>query len=50
MDEASIEKPNSADANDIRMQYLSGVGKHVDGLITLLNISSVINDKEKEIV
>ena len=50
LDEASIEKPNSADANDIRMQYLSGVGKHVDGLITLLNISSVINDKEKEIV
>ncbi|RKI44261.1 chemotaxis protein CheW [bacterium D16-51] len=50
LDEASIEKPNSADANDIRMQYLSGVGKHVDGLITLLNISSVINDKEKEMI
>lgn len=50
LDEGSIEKTNSSDANDIRTQYLSGVGKHVDGLITLLNIVSVINDKEKEII
>lgn len=50
LDEGSIEKTNSSDTNDVRTQYLSGVGKHVDGLITLLNIVSVINDKEKEII
>lgn len=46
LDEASVEKPNSADANDIQAQYLSGIGKHDDGLITLLNILAVIIDKE----
>ena len=48
LDDDSIEKPTSADANDVRMQYLSGVGKHDDNLITLLNIASVINEKEKD--
>lgn len=48
LDEESIEKPASADANDVRVQYLSGVGKHDDSLITLLNIASVINEKEKD--
>lgn len=48
LDEDSIEKPASADANDVRVQYLSGVGKHDDSLITLLNIASVINEKEKD--
>lgn len=42
----TIEMPNSADANDIQAKYLSGIGKHEDGLITLLNITSVIIDKE----
>lgn len=47
LDEDSIEKPNTANTNDsVRTQYLSGIGKHGDGLITLLNISSVIIDKE----
>lgn len=47
LDEASIEKPTaSANNNDIGIQYLSGIGKHADGLITLLNISSVIIEKE----
>ena len=46
LDEASIEKPTSSSANDIGIQYLSGIGKHGDGLITLLNISSVIIEKE----
>lgn len=41
-----IEKPNTADSNDVQIQYLSGIGKHGDGLVTLLNISSVINEKE----
>lgn len=44
LDEDSIEKPNTNDS--VRTQYLSGIGKHGDGLITLLNISSVIIDKE----
>lgn len=46
LDDASIEKPTSSNSNDIGIQYLSGVGKHDDGLITLLNISSVIIEKE----
>lgn len=46
LDEASIEKPTASAANDIGIQYLSGIGKHGDGLITLLNISSVIIEKE----
>lgn len=44
--EESIEKPNAADASDSMIQYLSGIGKHGDGLISLLNIASVIIDKE----
>ena len=46
LDSASIEKPNSADANDVQAKYLSGIGKYEDSLITLLNITSVIIDKE----
>lgn len=43
--EESIEKPTSSDANDVKTQYLSGIGKHEDGLISLLNISNVIIDR-----
>ena len=46
LDEDSIENPNSTDSNEVQLQYLSGVGKHEDGLITLLNIASVIIEKE----
>ena len=46
--EESIEKPNATDPTDTMIQYLSGVGKHGDGLISLLNISAVIVGKEKE--
>lgn len=46
LDEDSIEKSNSSDSNDVQIQYLNGIGKHEDGLITLLNISSVIIEKE----
>lgn len=46
LDEASIDKPSAESANEIGIQYLSGVGKHGDGLITLLNIASVIIEKE----
>lgn len=44
--EDSIEKPNVSDASDSMVQYLSGIGKHGDGLISLLNIASVIIEKE----
>ncbi|MBO5484149.1 MAG: purine-binding chemotaxis protein CheW [Lachnospiraceae bacterium] len=43
--EESIEKPTSSDAGDVKTQYLSGIGKHEDGLISLLNISNVIIDR-----
>lgn len=44
--EDSIEKPTVSDASDSMVQYLSGIGKHGDGLISLLNIASVIIEKE----
>ena len=44
--EESIEKPNVSDAADPMVQYLSGIGKHWDGLVSLLNIASVIIEKE----
>lgn len=44
--EEAIEKPASADSNDIKAQYLSGIGKQEDGLISLLNIANVIIDKD----
>ena len=47
--EESIEKPNATDPTDTMIQYLSGVGKHGDGLISLLNIFAVIVGKEKEL-
>lgn len=46
LQEDEIEKPTSADAHDLKAQYLSGIGKHADGLITLLNVSNVISDKD----
>lgn len=46
LSEDSIEKPNAADASDTMTQYLSGIGKHGDGLISLLNIATVIVGKE----
>ena len=46
LSEDAIDKPTSADSSgDSRIQYLSGVGKQESGLISLLNISNVINDK-----
>lgn len=48
LDEDSIDKPNTADtsASDALTQYLSGVGKNGDNLISLLNISAVLIEKE----
>ena len=36
------------DANDERAAYLSGVGKHGDSLISILNIVGMFADKEDE--
>ncbi|MDO4166450.1 MAG: chemotaxis protein CheW [Eubacteriales bacterium] len=44
--EEAIEKNTTADFNDEKAQYLSGIGKNGESLISLLNIASVINDKE----
>ena len=44
LSEDAIDKPTSA--GDSRIQYLSGIGKQADGLISLLNIANVVNDKE----
>lgn len=46
LDVASIEKPTADASSDIGIKYLSGIGKHGDGLITLLNIAAVINEKD----
>lgn len=45
LDDNSIEKP-TYNAKDEKAQYLSGIGKHGDGLISLLNIAGVIIEKE----
>lgn len=42
--DADIERNNSEDKNT----FIFGVGKHTKGLISLLNIASVITEKEKE--
>ena len=38
----------SSSSNDDKASYLAGVGKHGDGLISLLNLSNVIIEKEVE--
>ena len=43
----AIEKV-SYDPNDEKSLYLSGIGKHNDSLISLLNIAGIIVEKEKE--
>lgn len=44
--EEAIEKNTTADFQDERAQYLSGIGKNGDSLISLLNIASVIIEKD----
>lgn len=46
LEDSSIEKVAYA-ANDENLMYLSGIGKHEGSLISLLNIASVIADKEE---
>jgi purine-binding chemotaxis protein CheW len=45
LDDSSIEK-TTYNAKDEKSLYLSGIGKHGDSLISLLNIAGVIVDKE----
>ncbi len=44
----SIDKATTSDPSDPLIQYLSGVGKHGNGLISLLNISAVIVGRESK--
>ena len=37
-------------ANDDKLRYLSGIGKHNNGLISILNIANVIIEKEERAV
>ncbi|MEE3461881.1 MAG: chemotaxis protein CheW [Lachnospiraceae bacterium] len=41
-----IDAIHSTDGNDVGTQYLSGVGKYNDTLISLLNIGAVIGEKD----
>lgn len=45
LNDECTEKVVNSGKND-KVAYLTGIGKHGDGLISLLNIASVINDKE----
>jgi purine-binding chemotaxis protein CheW len=45
LDDTMIEKVSNSAVED-KNGYLSGIGKHKDGLISLLNISAVIIEKE----
>lgn len=48
LDESCIDKPtyNAADNQDGKTQFISGIGKPGNGLISLLNIVDVIIEKE----
>ncbi len=47
LDDSCIDKP-TYNAADNKQKYLAGIGKHSDGLISLLNIADVIIEKEKD--
>lgn len=47
LSEDAIDKI-SYDANDDKLVFLSGIGRHDDSLISLLNIQAIIVEKEKE--
>jgi purine-binding chemotaxis protein CheW len=48
IDDESVDKIASS-TNDEKASYLAGVGKHGDGLISLLNLSAVIIEKEIDV-
>lgn len=45
LDDSMVEKVTHTSGDENSM-YLTGVGKHDDGLVSILNIAGVINDKE----
>lgn len=45
LEDDNIDK-NSGTSNDEKTSFLYGVGKHLNGLISLLNLQAVIIDKE----
>lgn len=45
LNEDNIDKPDYSEGDE-KGSYLSGIGKHGDGLISLLNIAAVIIEKE----
>lgn len=45
LSEENIDKPDYSEGDE-KGSYLSGIGKHDDGLISLLNIAAVIIEKE----
>lgn len=47
LEEDSIDKPNY-DSTDDKAGYLSGIGKHGDSLISLLNVAGVIVEKDAQ--
>lgn len=49
LDNDMIDK-GAKDANDERSLYLSGVGKHGENLISILNIAGIYQDMESETV
>lgn len=47
LDNSMIDKA-TRDINDERSAYLSGVGKHGDSLISILNVAEIFMEKEAE--
>lgn len=44
----SIEKPSIKDSGEDKANFLAGIGKDGESLISILNIMGVIQDKEEE--
>ncbi len=44
----SIDKPSAKGSDDDKANFLTGVGKNGDELVSILNIQEVIQDKEEE--
>ncbi len=44
----AIDKPSAKGSDDDKINFLTGVGKNGDDLVSILNILEVIQDKEEE--
>lgn len=45
LDEEHVEK-TTVDSNDSRMQYIAMIGKYGETLISIVNVESLITEKE----